>query len=118
MENNGQVSAWLNLKLAELASEVANSPYSDVELSALKCVEAIAERDEFKFSFKFKPGELFVLNNFSLMHKRSAFTDDPDHKNKRLMLRLWFNPHGASMPIPDVAKLRIGFKHATPVIVS
>ena len=43
-ERDGRITAWLNLKLAELASEVSRSPYSDAESEALKVVEAIAER--------------------------------------------------------------------------
>jgi hypothetical protein len=117
-EKEGRMTAWLNLKLAELASEVSNSPYSDAESKALKAVEEIAERDEFKFSFRLAPGDMIIFNNFSMMHKRSAFQDDPDPDKRRLMLRLWLNLHCADMPAPEVAMLRTGFPHAAPIITA
>lgn len=117
-ERDGRITAWLNLKLAELASEVSRSPYSDAESEALKVVEAIAERDDFKFSFRQAPGDLVIVNNFSIMHKRSAFKDDPDSSKRRLMLRLWLNLHCAQLPVPEVAMLRTGFRHAAPVIAA
>ena len=115
-ENHGVISAWLNLKLAELASEVSDNPYSDAESEALRVVETIAERNDFKFSLKLVPGEVLIVNNFALMHKRSAFHDDPDPDRRRLMLRLWLNLHAAEQRSPAIAPLTSGFQHATPVI--
>ncbi len=117
-EKDGYLTAWLNLKLAELASEVSNSPYSHAELAALKTVEEIAERQEFKFSFRLVPGDLIVFNNFAMMHKRSAFQDDPDPNKRRLMLRLWLNLHCANVPSDQIAMLRSGFQHARRVITA
>jgi len=115
-ETEGRMTAWLNLKLAELASEVADSDYTARELAALKCIEEIAERDDMKFSFRLNPGELVIINNFALMHKRSAFKDSDDVSKKRLMMRLWLNLYDAPQPVRAVSAVGVGFPGVKPVI--
>jgi hypothetical protein len=37
----------------------------------------------------FQPGDLQLLNNYVIMHARTAFMDFPDAEHKRDLIRLW-----------------------------
>ena len=40
----------------------------------------------------FRPGDVQLLNNHTILHWRTGYRDDPQHK--RLLLRLWMDsPH-------------------------
>jgi|688.fasta_scaffold122551_3 hypothetical protein len=46
------------------------------------------------FSFKLKPGEIWIVNNFMLLHGRKNFKDNK--QSKRLLLRSWVTPKNFS----------------------
>ena len=58
-------------------------------LEAIACFEEIAARDDFKLDLLVAPGEMTFVNNLIVMHGRSTFEDDAQHK--RLFLRLWLD---------------------------
>lgn len=117
-EKDGRITAWVNLKLAELASSLSESPFSESDMSALKTIEEVAEQDALKFDFRLEPGELVIVNNLALMHKRSAFQDDPDPAKKRLLLRLWLNLYSRPEVHPNVAGVMKGFGDTPPIITA
>lgn len=117
-EHQGRMTAWLNIKLSELASSMSESEFSEGDMAAIQCVEQIAEQDSLKFDFRLAPGELVIVNNMSLMHKRTAFQDDPDPAKKRLLLRLWLNLYDSPEVHPNVAGVTRGFKGSVPVITA
>ncbi|WOF73422.1 TauD/TfdA family dioxygenase [Parvibaculaceae bacterium PLY_AMNH_Bact1] len=117
-EKDGRITAWVNLKLAELASSLSDSPFSDSDMAALRIIEEVAEQDTLKFDFRLGPGELMIVNNLSLMHKRSAFQDDPDPAKKRLLLRLWLNLYSRPEVHPIVAGVMKGFGNTEPIITA
>jgi hypothetical protein len=60
---------------------------------ALDLFNAIAEREDVRIDFVLEPGEMMVLNNFTVLHARTAFRDSPTQK--RYLLRLWLDvPNG------------------------
>lgn len=117
-EKEGRITAWVNLKLAELASSLSDSPFSDSDMAALRTLEDVAEQDALKFDFRLEPGELVIVNNLSLMHKRSAFQDDADPAKKRLLLRLWLNLYSRPEVDPNVAGIMKGFGNTEPIITA
>ena len=46
------------------------------------------------FNFKLKPGEIWIVNNFMLLHGRKNFKDNK--QSKRLLLRSWVTPKNFS----------------------
>ncbi len=115
---DGRMTAWVNLKLAELASSLSDSPFSDTDMAALQAIEEVAEQHALKFDFRLEPGELVIVNNLALMHKRSAFQDDPDPEKKRLLLRLWLNLYSRPEVHPNVAGVMKGFGDTPPIITA
>lgn len=95
MPQGDHLLAWINLRLMELSYESAGKSMPANERAAFDALEEIAERPEQKMTFRLKSGDVLLVHNFSCMHKRSQFRDDPDPDKSRLMLRLWYNlPNG------------------------
>lgn len=109
--------AWANLRLMELPYEAANTAMPDTEREALDAFEEIAERDENKLTFKLEPGDLLLTHNFTCLHKRSGFTDDPDPDKSRLMLRLWYNITGGRVEAMQARKERRGYFTRNPYVI-
>ena len=45
--------------------------------------------------FQFQPGQMQLIDNRALGHKRTAFRDWPDDDRKRLLVRLWLRDSGS-----------------------
>ena len=44
--------------------------------------------------FQFEPGQMQLIDNRALGHKRTAFRDWPEPERKRLLVRLWLRDRG------------------------
>jgi alpha-ketoglutarate-dependent taurine dioxygenase len=73
-----------------------------MELECLDYVAAVARLPEFHFGIDFRPGDIQLLNNLTVLHWRTAYTDDPDRK--RLLIRLWLNLHEGRPLAPEVRR--------------
>jgi hypothetical protein len=60
-----------------------------LERDALACFEEVAQRDDVRFEIMLQPGEASFINNYEILHARTAFVDRDDPAKKRLMYRLW-----------------------------
>lgn len=58
------------------------------QLTAMDTVDALLERPGLSLDMELRPGDLQLINNFTILHARSAFTDG-GHGAGRLLLRLW-----------------------------
>jgi len=62
-------------------------PLPREEMELLDAFEAIAERADIRLDMQFAPGDIQLLSNHTIVHARTAYSDDPNHK--RHLLRLW-----------------------------
>jgi alpha-ketoglutarate-dependent taurine dioxygenase len=62
---------------------------------ALEAFEAILEDDRLSRDFHFEPGQMQFLNNLTMGHRRTGFTDWPEPGRKRHLVRLWMRDEGA-----------------------
>ena len=62
---------------------------SPLEEAALALFEDVAARDEVRFEIRLNPGEASFINNYEILHARTAFTDWDEPGRKRLLYRLW-----------------------------
>ena len=76
-----------------------DNPYT-LDLSAavlnellVKYVEDLAVTPELCLTMDFQPGDIQFLNNYVIIHTRTAFRDGDTPDKKRLLLRLWLNLH-------------------------
>jgi hypothetical protein len=74
------------------------------EMAALDCFNAIANREDVVYEFQLEPGEAMFVNNFLVLHARTAFEDDEDAGLKRHLLRLWLDVPGGR-PYPETMNI-------------
>lgn len=87
----GKLSCCLNSKSSRTARELQGEPLTALENAAILCVEDLANDPEFYTTMDFRPGDMQFLNNYVILHNRTAFADGPDRAQRRLLLRLWLN---------------------------
>jgi alpha-ketoglutarate-dependent taurine dioxygenase len=62
--------------------------------AALKAVDEILERPGLGKTFTFSPGQIQIVNNRKLGHRRTGFTDWPDEDRRRHLVRIWVRHEG------------------------
>jgi len=61
---------------------------------ALCALDEVMESPGLGKTFDFAPGQVQIVNNRRLGHRRTAFTDSPDPAEKRHLLRIWLRDEG------------------------
>lgn len=95
--NGKLVTSWQG-KYIRGAQRFAELPrFTDAQTEALEMITALAE--ELRFSMEFEPGDIQVLHNHVVLHRRSDYEDWPETDRKRHLLRLWLaTPEGRALP--------------------
>jgi hypothetical protein len=62
---------------------------SPLEKAALGYFEEVSVRDDVCFEIRLNPGEASFINNYEILHARTAFADWDEPNRKRLLYRLW-----------------------------
>ena len=108
---DGRLSGGLNFQSIRSLPQITGEPLPADELEALDLVESIADRPELALTVATRPGDLLLVNNYMVLHKRTKFDDSEDPAQKRLLLRFWLNLHnGRSIPEGTAKALnRVGF---------
>lgn len=69
------------------------------QMEALDYLDTIAEDPARHVRFRQKRGDMLLVNNFALFHRREAFEDHPDPAQRRHLLRLWLSmPNSRALP--------------------
>jgi hypothetical protein len=66
-------------------------PLSAQQLEALDFLEEVAEEPTMHVRFYQRRGDILLLNNWTTLHRRSAFVDHDDPALKRHLLRIWLS---------------------------
>lgn len=66
---------------------------TDVQKEALSTVVRMARDPDFNVTMDLRPGEMQFINNYHVLHGRTAYVDDPEHGRKRHLKRLWLATH-------------------------
>jgi hypothetical protein len=62
------------------------------ELAVIDTFEVVAKRPELMLEFTLQPGEAYFINNYTILHARTAFDDgDAPEDARRHLLRLWLD---------------------------
>jgi hypothetical protein len=80
---------------------------SDLDLEALDYFDNLAHDAELRLDMEFRPGDIQILHNHTILHDRTAYIDWDEPERKRHLLRLWLSPPDAR-PLPDVYAERYG----------
>ena len=79
-------------RLVRSALAKTGARLTPLEEEAIAAVERIAE--ELCFDIEFDPGDIQLINNYAILHGRTAYEDHEDPARKRYLLRLWLNLPG------------------------
>ncbi len=75
--------------------KIAGVPLDNEGAAALEAFEAILNEPGLSARFHFEPGQMQLIDNRTLGHKRTGFRDWPDAERKRLLVRLWLRDSGS-----------------------
>ncbi len=78
-----------------------------LQLEAMDHLDALAADPALHLDMAFRPGDVQVLCNHSILHSRTAYEDWPEPERRRHLLRLWLAPHEARS-LPAVFAQRYG----------
>ena len=64
-------------------------PLTDEDIAALDLFDEVGRMPEFRLEFDLERGDMLVINNYTVMHARGGFTNDPEPERIRRFIRLW-----------------------------
>lgn len=98
-EYGGVLSCNFNSKTVEMGAAKLGTPLPAEERAALDAVLRLATGTALAYDMPLRTGDFQVVNNYTVLHSRGGWRDDPDAK--RLMLRLWLKSFDARPLAPD-----------------
>jgi hypothetical protein len=93
---NGQLDVRVATSLIRQGYELTGEQPNLATTEALDALDEVMEAPELGKTFDFKPGQIQILNNRRIGHRRTAFVDWPEPEKKRHLIRLWLRDHGSS----------------------
>jgi hypothetical protein len=103
----GLLSAIYQRKYIDSARAFVGTPLTPRQQEALDRLDALCDDPRLFLSMEFRPGDVQLVHNHTLLHDRTAFEDWPQAERKRHLLRLWLAPPEAR-PLPPVFAQRYG----------
>jgi hypothetical protein len=90
--------------LIERAYESDDLPdMSPAQREALDFLESVAAEPEWHVTFRQEPGDMLLVNNWVLLHRRNEFVDFDDPARRRHLLRIWLAMPNSRPLHPDFA---------------
>jgi alpha-ketoglutarate-dependent taurine dioxygenase len=86
----GRLSRFQVVNGYKLAGQEMDAPGQ----AALDAFEAIMNDERLRHDFVFEPGQIQIINNTALGHRRTGFRDWPEPERKRHLIRLWLRDGG------------------------
>lgn len=84
---DGQLSCRYLRSHIEAAARELGEPLTALERAALDCLEKLTL--DLAVRFTMEPGEIYFINNYTVLHARTGFTDYEEEDRRRHLLRLW-----------------------------
>jgi len=91
VRHGARVSCRYARSYIEGAAAKLGTPLEDAERAALDCFDSVVRRPDMALHMAFEPGDVQLLNNFTVVHGRTAYEDDPDPAKRRFLYRLWLH---------------------------
>lgn len=101
---DGVLSCSIRRNTVQKAIERSGMAMTQLETEALAFFDSVAEDPAFVLEMELEPGDIQFVNNYTILHGRTAFDDDPAPDRKRHLVRLWlkfFTPRPTAAFIRD-----------------
>ena len=91
--------------MSKAGEAAAGRPMDDTELAVLDRFEEVTKRADLMLEFTLRPGEMYFINNYTILHARTAFDDgEAEEDRRRHLLRLWLEVPGMRPVHPHIRK--------------
>lgn len=101
--HEGRLSCNFNTRTVQAGVQVLERPLPGAEQQALDYMVALTESEALYYDMDLAAGDLQVLNNYTILHARTGWSDPPDLRRRRMMLRLWLKAPNARALAPGFA---------------
>jgi len=91
---NGQLSCRYQRSGLAGGQRELGVPLDDRDIEALNLFDEVAASPENRLAFFLERGDMIVVNNYTVMHARTRFSNFPEPERKRRLLRLWLDAEG------------------------
>ena len=88
---DGQLSCRYQRAGIAAGHRAADVPLTETELAALDLFDEVAKAPENRLAFYLERGDMLVVNNYTLLHARTKFTEFPEPEKRRHLVRLWLD---------------------------
>ncbi len=106
--HDGLLSTYYVRRYIVSAQRFAEAPrLAEAHLEAFDLLDEIADDPEIHLDMEFRPGDVQLLHNHTILHDRCAYQDWPEGEKKRHLLRLWLCPPDGR-PLPEAYVQRWG----------
>lgn len=106
--HKGYLTAIYQRQYIDSAQRFADAPrLTPQQIEALDLFDQLANDPKLHMFMEFKPGDIQLVHNHTMLHDRTGFEDWPEPDRRRHLLRLWLAAHDAR-PLPDIFAQRYG----------
>jgi len=106
--HQGYLTAIYQRQYIDSAQRFPDAPrLTPQHVEALNLFDSLANDPALNLHMEFRPGDVQLVHNHTLLHDRTGFEDWPEPEKKRHLLRLWLAADGAR-PLPPVFAQRYG----------
>ena len=102
-DTEGELSVRYVRNYVEAGENAAGRKMGEAELAVLDRFEATTKRPDLMLEFTLQPGEMYFINNYTILHARTAFDDgEAAEDDRRHLLRLWLGVPGIRPVHPHI----------------
>jgi hypothetical protein len=106
--HQGYLTAIYQRQYIDSAQRFPEAPRHTPELvEALDLFDSLANDPALNTFMEFKPGDVQLVHNHTMLHDRTCFEDWPEPERRRHLLRLWLAAERAR-PLPEIFAQRYG----------
>ena len=92
-EENGQLFCKWNRNRVQSAQNLEGVPkLSATQRETMDVLDEILRRPELMYTMYLEPGDMQILNNYTMFHSRTDYIDFDKESEKRCLYRLWLAP--------------------------
>ncbi|MEQ8196256.1 MAG: TauD/TfdA family dioxygenase [Rhodospirillales bacterium] len=85
----GHLNCTVRRNTVQRAIDKGNVAMSEAETAALRAFDAATEDPDLVLEMELEPGDIQFVNNYTILHGRSAFVDYGEPGKRRHLVRLW-----------------------------
>lgn len=107
--NHGRLNCFYGRRGIESTFRKRNERPDQEESEALELMDELIGVADYRLDMDLQPGDMQFVNNYSVLHARTAYEDYDEPSRWRLLLRLWLNQSEARPPESIARFTRRGF---------